>query len=108
MITTYLTDNDLSRRVTHKSVAKVLTELQALHPSDGWHITEYIYPAYRRWYWPFTEVAEARVFELYKRLTDYGEYQIINFYRDGTDWSINTFVPAELVIAFMYGAMRGR
>lgn len=36
-----------------------------------------------------------------------GEFQCINFHRDGTDWSINTTVPAELVVAFLYGILAG-
>ena len=31
------------------------------------------------------------------------EWQIINFYREGTDTSINTVVPKEIVLAYLYG-----
>ena len=33
------------------------------------------------------------------------EYQVINFYRDETGTSINTYVPKELLVAFLYGCL---
>ena len=36
------------------------------------------------------------------------EWQIVNFYREGTGTSINTTVPKEIVLAYLYGcAARG-
>lgn len=31
------------------------------------------------------------------------EHQVINFMRDGTDWSINTLIPAEMAVAYLMG-----
>jgi hypothetical protein len=31
------------------------------------------------------------------------EWQVINFYREGTGTSINTTVPKEIVLAYLYG-----
>lgn len=45
-------------------------------------------------------------FELYSGL-GHGEFQVINFHRDGTNWSINHLVPRELVIAYIYGTLNG-
>lgn len=36
-----------------------------------------------------------------------GEFQIINFYM-GTEWSLNTEVPAEVIVAFLLGILAGR
>jgi hypothetical protein len=35
------------------------------------------------------------------------EWQIINFHRDASDTSINTVVPKELVLAYLYGCGAG-
>jgi hypothetical protein len=36
------------------------------------------------------------------------EWQVVNFYREGTGTSINTVVPKEIVLAYLYGcAARG-
>jgi hypothetical protein len=34
---------------------------------------------------------------------DHLEYQCMNFYRDGTDWTINMLVPAEIAVAYLMG-----
>jgi hypothetical protein len=36
------------------------------------------------------------------------EWQVINFYREGTGTSINTTVPKELVLAYLYGCTARR
>jgi hypothetical protein len=54
----------------------------------------------RHWFRKTTE----RTFSLYVE-AEGGEFQVINFYRDGTTWSINHCVPAELLMAYMLGAM---
>jgi hypothetical protein len=44
------------------------------------------------------------LYSLYKHV-GLTEYQVINFYRDNTAWSINTYVSKELIIAYIYGLL---
>lgn len=35
------------------------------------------------------------------------EFQVINFYRDGQGWTINSDVTKELIYAYLYGVLGG-
>lgn len=35
------------------------------------------------------------------------EFQVINLYRDGQDWTINGDVTKELIYAYLYGVLSG-
>jgi hypothetical protein len=66
-----------------------------------------------RW-WPFSLCTHCRLEVGYQVLrfiadTPLGpEWQVMNFYLEGTGTSINTVVPKEIVLAYLYGcAARG-
>lgn len=101
-ICTYLSAGELDLAIENKAVAEALADLRKSDPDGGWVCRERSYRVRRGL---FRRPEERKSYSVYKRITG-GEYQIINFYRDGTDWSINTSVPAELAVAFMYGACK--
>jgi len=35
------------------------------------------------------------------------EWQVINFHRSGSDWSINHLVTADMAAAYLYGVLAG-
>jgi hypothetical protein len=43
-------------------------------------------------------------YELMVGIWDDVEYQIINFYREDSEWSINHYVSADILVAYLIGA----
>lgn len=97
---TYLGEHDHTQPTDHKELDKTLTELRKLTGED-WRIGSWIYRTGCLWW-----REEYPHYSLYVGVGS-GEFQIINFYRDGTDWSINPDVSAELLMAFMLGYIGG-
>lgn len=105
--TTYLQSDEYLMPTGHAVVDKVLQELRAASGGD-WRVARRKIASGHSW-WPRT----LDCFTLYVAQGPPSiaiglgeEFQVINFYRDDSDWSINHDVPAELVIAYMYGACR--
>lgn len=87
--------------VDNKAIQELLDELNTKYPSSKWVVKSTNFLQGRLWW-----KKKVKLYTLYSRIMG-GEYQVINFYRDGTDWSINTYVPAELIVAFLYGLING-
>ena len=93
--------DDCLAQTGHKTVDDTLRNLRAITGKD-WRIEKHLQRS------GFFRKRLRELFCLYIGVGDgimgYKEFQIVNFYRDGTDWSINHYVPAELLVAYMYGA----
>ena len=99
VITTYLYQRDIDAMTDDSVLLPLLEELSQL---TGQQWVAQSYPVKRRFHKPTLHWC------LYKSLgaTLLGdEYQVINFYRDNTGTSINTYVPKELIVAFLYGLL---
>ena len=99
--TTWLREDEFLQPTGHKVVDETLRELREVTGKD-WRVDKRRTTTGHLWWKRHVDL-----FSLYVRLgmTMLGdEFQIINFHRDGTDWSINHHVPAELVVAYMLGA----
>ena len=97
---TYLGQNEYLAPTGVKALDEALAELRSVTGED-WRVAVRRFVTGRLWW-----RKEVQHFELYCGLGG-GEFQIINFYRDGTDWSINHYVPAELVVAYIFGTIGG-
>jgi len=93
---TYLRENDFIEPTGNKALDDGLLDLRTA-TGDDWRISAHpvvLGPWWRRkkatWYSLYCGVGTP-------------EFQTINFYRDGSDWSINLTVPAELIVAYMFG-----
>jgi hypothetical protein len=99
--TTWLRVDEYLRPTGNKMIDNTLGQLRTITGKD-WRIEKHQTIKGHLW-WKHS----ADLFCLYLGVGDTplgSEFQIINFYRDGTDWSINHYVPAELVVAYMFGA----
>ena len=98
--TTFMRPDECLAPTGHKTVDEVLRDLRSITGKD-WRVEKHLQRS------GFFRKRTRELFCLYLGVGDgllgY-EFQIINFYRDGTDWSINHYVPAELLVAYMYGA----
>lgn len=98
---TYLRVDEFVTPTGHKQVDEALADLRKSSGED-WRIQMW-QPSK-----PLLRKQPPPLFCLYcgmSRTTPQGlrEFQIINFFREGTNWTINHFVPSELVVAYMYG-----
>ena len=96
-ICTYLNQCETERPIQDKDVNEWLTRARE---STGKRLVvhEHIVEIYR-WFKKKTHWS----YEIFWPIGDGIEHQCINFYRDGTDWSINTCVTKELAIAYLMG-----
>lgn len=98
---TYLNESEqVQKPIQNRHITEWLEKVNSL-TGQGWIVKEHK-TTRRRW---FKEVVTYR-YELLVP-TRLPEYQEINFYRDGTDWSINFYVPAELIVAYLIGICAG-
>lgn len=100
-ITTYMTGEFRERDFADSNIGPVLRELRQVTGLD-WRVEQYTIRRRKRFRWRTTIL-----YSLYCGIGDTGEFQIINFYNEGTGSSINTEVSASLVVTFMYGMMGG-
>lgn len=99
---TYLNEHDKNQPIQDKTLQEALDECRKMTNQD-WHVIERTRTT-KRWF------RKPETCYFYSLLVgEYGgyEYQEINFHRDGTDWTLNFFVPAELAIAYLYGTIGG-
>lgn len=101
MIATYLQHNQHTEPTSCAKLNELISEVRKVTGKD-WRVAEL---SFERAFW-FRKSQIVFRYELLLHICS-GEFQCINFHRDGTDWSINTTVPAELVIAFLYGILAG-
>lgn len=101
-ICTYLSPDQHTEPTQHEELNKILKEVRQ-HSGKDWRVAEH---TFERSHW-FRKSEVVYRYELMLHICS-GEFQCINFHRDDSNWSINTTVPAELVIAFLYGILAGR
>lgn len=101
MICTYLSGDRHAEPTKCQQLNELLADVRKTTGKD-WRVAEH---EFERTYW-FRKSEVVFRYELLVHICA-GEFQCINFHRDGTTWSINTTVPAELVIAFLFGILAG-
>lgn len=100
-ICTYLNESDKDTPIVNKAVIEWLTNARK---ATNTHIVVHERPyEVRRWFKKLTKYS----YELFWPINGI-EYQCVNFYRDGTDWTINTHVTAELAVAYLMGLCSNR
>ena len=106
MMTTFLSDNELNIPTSDKAVNEALAEVREM-TGENWQVLERIVEVYIPWYLFWKPAKYVRIFELYCYVGGCGPWQQINFYRAGSDTSINICVTADLVVAYLYGIQAG-
>lgn len=95
---TYIPDNEKNLPICNNAVAEWLASARE---KTGIKIVVLERKfEFRRWF-----QRKERIEWRYEILWPLGhaEYQVVNFYRDGTDWTINLMVPAEMAVAYLIG-----
>ena len=98
-ICTYLSydeANDAIITLNHKKINELISEINT-YPGERWVVKSTVFTTGYLWW-----KKEVTVYTLYSQIMD-NEYQLINFYRENTDWSINTHNSADIVVAYLYG-----
>lgn len=97
---TFINDCDKNIPTTNREINELL-QLVRKNTEEDWQILELIFTNKKF-------LRKEKVEKLYNILVNVGgfaDYQSINFYRENTGTSINDYVPAELVVAYMYGLL---
>lgn len=106
MMSTYLSQTDKTRPVQNDELNSLLKNVREVTNED-WRVDEVEHHVSKgAWWWKTWH----RYYR-YQLLVHVGgaEYQVINFYREPEhDGGINPWVPAELVMAFLFGILSGR
>ena len=97
----YFGDYEATRPTGDAELDELLTEVRKVTGKD-WRIWWKEYEIRKR----FRRPIKARWYSLIVE-TRAPEFQVINFYRDNTDWSINGSVSKELIYAYLYGILVG-
>lgn len=104
--TTFLHDGELNIPTSNKVINDLLKEVREATGQD-WQILELkLYPK-KKWFQRPSDRAPKLFYEVYLYVGGMGPWQQINFYREGTDWSINLVNTSELVVAYLYGILAG-
>jgi hypothetical protein len=74
---------------------------------ENWQILEHEYKILPPLWKFFKKPTVEYFYTLCVEVGGFCPYQIINFYRSETDWSINTETEEELVVAYLYGLLAG-
>lgn len=97
--TTYLHESELNVPTSNKEINDLLKELRTATAED-WQITE--------------KIQKARIFsrstkryEIFKYVGGMGPYQIMNFYKEDAESSINFGISADTLMAYMLGILVG-
>lgn len=86
-------------RTEYKEVRELLDEIKE-RTGEIWEVEEHEYIE------GFFRKRIRKSFTLYKHIYAI-EYQVINFYLDETEWSINPYVSVNLIMAYLYGYLGG-
>jgi hypothetical protein len=102
-ITTFLHDSELNVPTSNIELNKVLKELRTASKED-WQLIERHHCV--RGFFGRTKKSY-NIYELYVFVGGCGPWQLINFYSEGSDTSINTSNSADKIMAFMLGYLGG-
>lgn len=102
MICSYYTLEEIQSRVSHTKMQKLLDEVSK-ETNRKWFVKEYKIK-HNTMFRPWVET----IYELMCQ-TSYSsvECQVINFYRDKSDSTINTNNSSDLIISYLYGILTG-
>jgi hypothetical protein len=100
---TYVNDRSFKKPTGDKAIDDLLLELRTVTKED-WRVGMVGIVAVRGL---FRRRFIVQRYTLYHVCRDSLQAQVINFYRDGSQWTINHAVPAELIVGYMYGYLAG-
>lgn len=103
MITTFLHDGELNVPTVNDELNKALAEVREA-TGENWQIVERVKE--KRFAFN-TKLKTAYTYELYLYVGGCGPWQLINFYRESSDTSINPVNNADVVMAFLLGILTG-
>ena len=99
--TTFLHDCELNQPLPDAEVQAVLDEVRKLSGED-WQVVA-LPPPRKRWF----EKQRPTMYGVYVYVGGIGPWQQINFWREGSKWSINLYMPLETVSAYLLGMLGG-
>lgn len=102
--TTFLHEGQLNTPTHNEDLNQILHDVR-VETGEDWQVVEYRIFYKRRWYTLKRSVRYE--YELYKYVGGVGPWQLINFYKDDAESSMNFTNKAELVIAFLLGILSG-
>ena len=97
----YFGDNEAKQPTGDAALDELLAQVRNVTGKD-WRIWWKEYEIRK----PLRRPVKARHYSLIVE-TRAPEFQVINFYRDNTDWTINGSVSKELIYAYLYGLLAG-
>lgn len=100
--TTFLSDSDLNKPLPDAEVQEFL-DLARMQTGKNWQVVPITFTS-RKWF----KTRHFTLYEVYVYVGGIGPWQQINFYREGSDSSINLCVPLETVAAFFMGIVAGQ
>lgn len=109
VMTTYLRHDEALKLLGESRAAKELDRLLdevRIKTMRDWRIRRRSFKGS----WPWSKRCE--LFELYIELgsspmKSFDEFHVINFFRDGSTFGINSDVPGELLVAYLLGVLHG-
>jgi hypothetical protein len=103
MMTTFLHDGELNVPTVNDVLNKTLAEVREA-TGENWQIVE---RAKEKRFAFNTKIKTAYAYELYLYVGGMGPWQMINFYKESSDCSINPVNNADVVMAFLLGILTG-
>ena len=97
-ICTYLREHELYRPIANATVSEWLEHARKA-TGRRIQVQEHEF-VQRRW---FRKPLKLLRYQILWPVFDGIEHQVMNFYRDGSDWTLNTYVPAEMAVAYLMG-----
>ena len=97
--TTFLHDGELNQSLPDPECQQIL-ELARKHTGKNWQVVP-VQVSRRRWFRRHT----ATLYGVYVYVGGCGPWQQINFFKENSEWSINLYVPLEVVAAYFLGML---
>ncbi len=97
--TTFLHDGELNQPLPDPECQHIL-ECARKHTGKNWQVVP-LQVNYRKWFKRHTTT----LYGVYVYVGGVGPWQQINFFKEDTKWSINLYVPLEVVAAYFLGML---
>ena len=99
MMSTYLSENEFTEKVSNLHLQELLNKVNKIE--QKYRLEEIVFK---------TGIIRKKYFKTYNVYYEIGypEFQLINFYNENSEDSINTEVSADIVSAYFYGILRNK
>lgn len=100
----FLSQAELNIPLPDPDLQKLLEEVRKITAED-WQVVEHRLKTQRTWL--FGKTKTVSMWSLYVYVGGFGPWQVINFYREGSETSINHLVPLDMIVSYLYGILSG-